>query len=148
MGWMTAGDLGYPGYTGDVNNQCVTIGEVLQEAGYFTLVVCKWHVTDDKYIGPDGAKHNWPLQRGFDKYYGPQHGGGSYFTPGFLTNGNDRIETPSNYYTTDAFSDTAAQYIANHDMSRPFFMYLAYTAPHFPIHAKPLLVTMVSHTSA
>lgn len=137
MGWMTAGDLGYPGYTGDINNQCVTIGEVLQEAGYATWVVGKWHVTHDKYIGPDGPKHNWPLQRGFDKYYGPQHGGGSYFTPGFLTNGNDRIETPEGYYTTDAFSDTASQYIENHDKSKPFFMYLAYTAPHFPLHAKP-----------
>jgi arylsulfatase len=137
MGWMTAGDLGYPGYTGDINNQCVTIGEVLKEAGYATWVVGKWHVTHDDFIGPDGPKHNWPLQRGFEKYYGPQHGGGSYFTPGFLTNGNDRIETPSNYYTTDAFSDTASQYILMHDKSKPFFMYLAYTAPHFPIHAKP-----------
>lgn len=137
MGWMTAANLGYPGYTGDINNQCVTIGEVLKEAGYATWVVGKWHVTHDDFIGPDGPKHNWPLQRGFDKYYGPQHGGGSYFTPGFLTDGNERIETPSNYYTTDAFSDTAAQYILRHDKSKPFFMYLAYTAPHFPIHAKP-----------
>lgn len=137
MGWMTAGDLGYSGYTGDINSQCVTIGEVLQEAGYATWVVGKWHVTHDDFIGPDGPKHNWPLQRGFDKYYGPQHGGGSYFNPGFLTNGNERIDTPSNYYTTDAFSDTASQYILQHDKSKPFFMYLAYTAPHFPIQAKP-----------
>lgn len=136
MGWMTAANLKHPGYTGDLNNQCVTIGEVLKEAGYSTFMVGKWHVTHDEFIGPDGPKHSWPLQRGFDKYWGPHHGGGSYFTTGFLTYGNTRINTPDHFYLTDAISDTAVSFISQHDKRDPFFMYVAYTAPHFPIHAK------------
>jgi arylsulfatase len=136
MGWMTAADLGYAGYTGDLNNQCVTIGEVLKEAGYSTYMSGKWHVTRDEFIGPDGPKHSWPLQRGFDKYFGPHNGGGSYFSTGFLTNGNQRISTPDDFYLTDAISDTAVSFIEHRCKTNPFFMYLAYTAPHFPLHAK------------
>jgi len=137
MGWMTAGDLGTEGYTGEINNQCVTIGEVLKEAGYSTYMVGKWHVTSDKNIGPDGSKDTWPLQRGFDKYYGPHHGGGSYFSTSHLTYGNERLNTPENYYVTDALSDSAVSFIQQHASDNPFILYLAYTAPHFPLHAKP-----------
>ena len=123
MGWMTAADLGYAGYTGDLNNQCVTIGEVLKEAGYSTYMSGKWHVTLDEFIGPDGPKDSWPLQRGFDKYFGPHHGGGSYFTTEFLTDGNERISTPDNFYLTDAISDTAVSFIGQHNGMNPFFLY-------------------------
>jgi arylsulfatase len=136
MGWMTAADLGSEGYTGEINNQCVTLGEVMKEAGYATYMVGKWHVTSDLHIGPEGPKDTWPLQRGFDKYYGPHHGGGSYFNPVVLTYGNQRIEPSSEYYLTDALSDTASQLLVDHRKDRPFFLYLAYTAPHFPLHAK------------
>ena len=136
MGWMTAADLGTEGYKGEINASCVTLGEVLKSAGYSTYMVGKWHVTSDENIGPDGPKNSWPLQRGFDKYYGPHHGGGSYFTTSVLTYGNERISTPGNYYLTDALSDTAAAFVRQHDQEKPFFMYLAYTAPHFPLHAK------------
>lgn len=137
MGWMTAANLGTEGYTGEINTRCVTLGEVMKSAGYSTYMVGKWHVTSDKNIGPDGPKDSWPLQRGFDKYYGPHHGGGSYFTSSVLTYGNERIKTPENYYITDALSDTAAAFVRQHDPEKPFFMYFGYTAPHFPLHAKP-----------
>lgn len=137
LGWMTAADLGHPGYTGEINPQCVTLGEVIGEAGYRTYMVGKWHLSSDSHIGPDGPKDSWPLQRGFDKYYGPHHGGGSYFTPEVLTHGNDRIEAGKGYYVTDVLSDTAVRYIRDHPEGEPFLMYLAYTAPHFPLHAKP-----------
>jgi len=136
MGWMTAADLGTEGYTGEINNKCVTLGEVLKGAGYATYIVGKWHVTSDKHIGPEGPKDTWPLQRGFDKYYGPHHGGGSYFKPVVLTYGNQRIEPSQDYYLTDVLSDSASRFIREHRTDRPFFMYLAYTAPHFPLHAK------------
>lgn len=136
MGWMTAGNLGTEGYTGGINNQCVTLGEVLREAGYSTYMVGKWHVTSDKNIGTDGSKDTWPLQRGFDKYYGPHHGGGSYFTTSHLTYGNERLLPPEDYYVTDALSDSAVSFIHHHTAEKPFFLYLAYTAPHFPLHAK------------
>jgi arylsulfatase len=136
MGWMTAADLGTEGYTGEINNQCVTLGEVMKDAGYATYMVGKWHVTSDRNIGPEGPKDTWPLQRGFDKYYGPHHGGGSFFKPTVLTYGNERIYPTGDYYLTDVLTDSASRFIEGHQMDQPFFMYLAYTAPHFPLHAK------------
>lgn len=141
MGWMTAANLGYPGYAGDLNNQCVTIAEVLTEAGYSTYMAGKWHVVYDKFMEPEGPKHNWPLQRGFNKYYGPINGGGSYFTTKYLTYGNQRIEPPENYYLTEAISDSSVSFINRHlkeNNGNPFFLYVAYTAPHFPLHAKDI----------
>lgn len=136
MGWMTASDLGPPGYSGEINRQCVTLGELIGSSGYTTYMVGKWHVSSDSHIGPEGPKESWPLQRGFDRYYGPHHGGGSFFRPAVLTNDNERITAGPGYYVTDALSDTAVQFIRQHPSADPFFMYLAYTAPHFPLHAK------------
>lgn len=141
MGWMTAADLGSPGYTGDINNNCITIAEVLKQAGYSTYMSGKWHVTFDEYMGPDGPKHNWPLQRRFDHYYGPLNGGGSYFHTRSLTHDNTSLPVPEkDYYVTEAISKYATKYIAEHAKTKPdqpFFLYVAYTAPHFPLHAKP-----------
>ncbi len=139
MGWMTVADLGNEGYTGELNSSCVTLGEVMKSAGYSTYMVGKWHVTFDTHMSVKGPHESWPLQRGFDKYYGPINGGGSYFTTAFLTYGNKRITAPESYYLTDAISDTAASFIMQHKLftaDAPFFLYLAYTAPHFPLHAK------------
>ena len=58
-------DLGYDGYRGDLNKNCVTIAQVLKPAGYSTYMVGKWHVT--KSLTQEGTKDNWPLQRGFHK---------------------------------------------------------------------------------
>jgi len=138
MGWMTAANLGTVGYTGNLDNSCVTIAEVLKQTGYMTYMVGKWHIVYDKYMEPKGPKDNWPLQRGFDKYYGPINGGGSYFTTKYLTDGNERIVAPENFYLTDAISDTASNFIDQHGKNHPFFMYVGYTAPHFPLHAKAI----------
>jgi len=66
-------DRGRDGYRGDLNRASVTIAEALKPAGYATFAVGKWHVTP----GQDKVKladtHNWPLQRGFDRYYGTIH---------------------------------------------------------------------------
>ena len=80
MGWMTAADLNRPGYTGQLNHQSVTIAEVLRQAGYATYMSGKWHLSLDKNLGPEGPTDSWPRQRGFDRYFGPLYGGGSYFT--------------------------------------------------------------------
>ena len=92
MGWMTAADLGRPGYAGDLNHPNVTIAEVLQQAGYATYMSGKWHLTLDRDMDPEGPTDNWPRQRGFDRYFGILSGGGSYFTPTTLTLDNTRIE--------------------------------------------------------
>lgn len=142
IGWMMT-DRGHDGYRGDLNNNCRTMAEVLKPAGYTTYGVGKWHVT--RHIQPDGPKHNWPRQRGFDHYYGTITGAGSFFDPGTLTRDNQNITPwtdseyqPEQYYYTDAISDNAVQYINDHceqDAEKPFFMYVTYTAAHWPMHA-------------
>ncbi len=129
-------DQGVDGYRGDLNDRCVTIAEVLKGAGYGTYMAGKWHVT--RFIGDDGPKHNWPLQRGFDRYFGTITGAASYFEPDTLTGDNTRIEPPANFYYTDGIADHAVSYIRDHRRNRPdkpFFLYAAFTAPHWPLHA-------------
>ncbi len=142
IGWMMT-DRGHDGYRGDLNNNCRTMAEVLKPAGYSTYGVGKWHVT--KHIQPDGPKHNWPRQRGFDRFYGTITGAGSFFDPGTLTRDNQNITPwtdseykPEQYYYTDAISDNAVKFINEHceqDADKPFFMYVTYTAAHWPMHA-------------
>lgn len=142
VGWMMT-DRGYDGYRGDLNKRCVTIAEALKSAGYATYGVGKWHVT--KHIQPEGPKFNWPLQRGFDRFYGTITGAGSFFDPGTLTRDNTMISPfadpdyqPEQYYYTNAISDHAIRFIEDHQKQqadKPFFMYVAYTAAHWPMHA-------------
>jgi arylsulfatase A-like enzyme len=129
-------DQGYDGYRGDLNNRCVTIAEVLKGAGYSTYMSGKWHVT--RHRGPDGPKFNWPCQRGFDGFFGTIHGAGSYYDPCSLTRDNTQIAPDSDdFYYTNAISDNAVKFIREHNAKNPFFMYVAYTAPHWPMHALP-----------
>ncbi|MCK4291883.1 MAG: arylsulfatase [Planctomycetes bacterium] len=133
------GDYGHDGYRGDLNNRCVTIAEVLKIAGYRTYMSGKWHVT--KSTKPEGPKHNWPCQQGFDRFFGTIHGAGSFYDPNSLTRDNTQIVPDSDdFYYTDAISDNAVKFISDHKKEhgrKPFFMYVAYTAPHWPMHAKP-----------
>jgi arylsulfatase A-like enzyme len=142
IGEMT-GDGGQRGYQGDLSRNAVTIAEALKPAGYRTYMAGKWHVTAQ--LNPDGDKSNWPLQRGFDRFYGTIIGAGSFFDPWTLTRDNQAI-TPANdaeyapeqYYYTDAISDTASRYVREHTKAhadQPFFLYVASTAAHWPMHA-------------
>ena len=126
-------------YQGYLNKKCVTIAEVLKEANYHTLMTGKWHLGLEKDC--------WPTQRGFEKFYGIHPGAAHYFKPEAprgLTLGEKAVKATSTregegYYMTDAFTDYACQFIkeANtQDSSKPFFLYLAYNAPHWPLHAK------------
>src|SRR3954468_6476048 len=92
IGHMTD-DHGLPGYRGELNDECVTIAEVLRPAGYRTYAVGKWHVSRNVLM--DGRKYDWPLQRGFDRYYGTINGAGSYYDPPTLTRGNTQITASS-----------------------------------------------------
>lgn len=131
----TGDDLGLPAYRGVLNRNSVTIAEVLKEAGYATLMTGKWHLgMEDREL--------WPLQRGFDKYYGILAGACNYFKPEYprgITQGNDTISVNApEYYSTDAFTDHAIQFIQDsktENPQKPFFLYLAYNAPHWPLHA-------------
>ncbi len=136
-------DRGYPAYRGDLNNHCVTIAEALRPAGYRTYMTGKWHVTH--YTNKDGPKHNWPLQRGFDRFYGTITGAGSFYDPTtlcrdntYITPQNDPEYQPREFYYTTALSENAVRYIREHheqSPDKPFFMYVAFTAAHWPMHA-------------
>lgn len=139
-------DRGFDAYRGDLNRNCVTIAEVMKSAGYKTYMSGKWHVT--KKVRPSGEaeKHNWPLQRGFDRFYGTIHGAGSFYDPNSLVRDNELISPYADpeyeseqFYYTDAINDHAARFVREHAKEsghQPFFMYVAHTAPHWPLHAK------------
>jgi arylsulfatase A-like enzyme len=136
MGWMTAADLGTESYAGELNHKCVTIAEVLKDCGYNTYMSGKWHLNSDKNTSQNGDKGEWPLQRGFNRFFGTLSGSGSYYTPNALTSQNTLIEVPEEFYYTDAISDTAVSMIQENRLTdSPFFLYVAYTAPHWPLHA-------------
>ena len=139
-------DRGHDGYRGELNDRCRTIAEVLGHNGYATAMAGKWHVTTRAFHVTDEAdKANWPLQRGFDRFYGTITGAGSFYDPATLTRGNQYV-TPENdpeyrpetYYYTDAISDNAARFVEQHHArapEQPLFLYVAYTAAHWPMHA-------------
>jgi len=131
-------------YLGNFAKNAVTIAEALKSAGYRNYISGKWHVT--RHVDPknEGERYNWPLQRGFDRFYGTIHGAGSFFDPNSLTRDNTLITPdsdpeykPDQYYYTDAITDNATRFIKEHDQKAPFFMYVAYTAAHWPLHAFP-----------
>ncbi|HYW79917.1 MAG TPA: sulfatase-like hydrolase/transferase, partial [Thermoguttaceae bacterium] len=128
-------DYGRPAYKGNLSRECATIAQVLQSAGYRSMMCGKWHLS--RFTDSGGPKYCWPLQRGFEKFYGTIHGVGSYFNPVTLTRDESFIAPPQgDYYYTDAISDHAAQYVEWAAQSnKPFFLYVAYSAPHWPLHA-------------
>ncbi|MDP3073048.1 MAG: arylsulfatase [Opitutaceae bacterium] len=136
VGHMTR-DGGVDGYRGELNNRCATIPEVLRPAGYATYMVGKWHLTN--FTKPDTPRvnqFNWPLQRGFDRYFGFLAGATNFFHPETLTGDNTPLAVPQdNFYTTDAFTDHAIKFINSSPKDKPFFLYVAYNAPHFPLQA-------------
>ena len=129
-----------PAYLGRLNDRCVTIAEVLRAAGYGTYLSGKWHVGE--------MRPHWPVDRGFDHHYGPVSGAMNYFdirkakTPGlvrhFAIDDQPHIPPHEGFYITDAITDHAVGYVRDHIAGpNPFFMYVAYTAPHWPLHALP-----------
>lgn len=143
MGGMTADEgPARPGYRGRLMDRCVTIAEVLKPAGYRTIQTGKWHVGDKQ-------KSWWPLGRGFERCFGSPAGGGFYFRPSAfkqprqVVRGNTVVfdqqnDPPQGWYTTDAYTDEGIEYVKESIADqKPFFWYLAYNAPHFPLKAKP-----------
>ena len=134
MGDMNTTHMDVPEYQGTLSRNAVTIAEVLKESGYRTIMTGKWHVGDEPA--------NWPTQRGFDKFYGIPAGGGLYFYPTkFLDRPvylNEKEVIPeSGWYSTVGFTDYAIRFIAEAvKEKKPFFLYQAYIAPHFPLQAK------------
>lgn len=130
----------HPGYMGYLNRNCVTLAEALKPAGYTTLMTGKWHVGDG-----EGMK---PVDRGFDHYWGVLHGGGIYFKETlklkpervFYENGTP-IEAPDDLYVTDDFTDQAIGFVDDAvKEKKPFLLYLAHIAPHWPLQDRKSVV--------
>ena len=142
VGHMGA-NLGTPAYQGFLRNDSATIAEVLREAGYRTMMSGKWHVAGD-FMAREvdswrvgDVDHPTPRQRGFDRFYGIVDGVTNFFSPHFMLEDDSRVEVyPDDFYFTDAITDKAIGMVeeaAKDD--KPFFLYLAHAAPHWPLHA-------------
>jgi len=135
LGHMVDGVVREGGYYGEITRNCLTIAEVLRSSGYSTYMSGKWHVSRSTTAE---NKSNWPLQRGFDRFFGTITGAGSYYDPSTLTLMNEPVKAGPDFYYTNAISDSACMFIREHGIVNPdkrFFLYVAYTAPHWPLHA-------------
>ena len=130
-------------YQGYLNNSTVTLAEVLKEAGYKTLMCGKWHVGHKE-------EAQWPSHRGFDRFYGIHIHVDSYYKvlencdvyldDKVHTNATDKpindLNPGQEWYTTDVFTDYAIKFMEESSKTdKPFFMYLAYNSPHWPLEA-------------
>ncbi|MBL8178135.1 MAG: arylsulfatase, partial [Bryobacterales bacterium] len=119
----------FPGYAGVLNSRNTTIPEVMKAAGYSTWMTGKWH------LGAPG-----PVGRGFEEYYGMVHGFDSFWDPAKYTRlpagRQGRTYPEGKFYATDAITDHTLDFLGEaRKQDKPFFFYLAYNAPHFPLHA-------------
>jgi arylsulfatase len=140
IGHMT-NNMGVPSYQGYLSDSCATIAEVLKGAGYRTCMSGKWHVgghplEDDTWSTPDSQPVT-PTRRGFDRYYGLLSGAGSFYNPPHMMDDDKPFAVEhTDYYLTDAITDNAVKMIDESSATDdPFFLYVAYTAPHWPLHA-------------
>ena len=134
VGHMTS-DRGRPGYRGNLSQNSVTIAEALKSGGYKTMMAGKWHLTS--HWKDNSNKDSWPCQRGFDGFYGTLPGHGSLWDPAGLVEQNEFVRAEGDYYYTEAISEKCSQWIKRSaGTDEPFFMYVAYTAPHYPLHAR------------
>ena len=139
MGEMLApNQVGKPGYEGHLNNRVASLAEVLREGGYHTYMAGKWHLGHDP--------QSYPHARGFDESFSMLYGGASYWSDMFGMMAvheevaqyvhNDKLlaELPQDFYATRSYTDFLMDSIrANRDSGKPFFAYLAFTAPHDPV---------------
>lgn len=133
------------GYRGDLDSAVRTIPEILSADGYHNVMVGKWHlsaVVESDLDQPSIAElANTPTKRGFDAFYGTLLGGNNYFEPKYLFRDQEAVgDVPPGFYYTDAISSEAVAAIERHwavpaEEAQPLFLYVAYTAPHWPIQA-------------
>lgn len=131
------------GYRGNLDQSVRILPEVLGQYGYKNYMVGKWHLAnygaDDLRQESISTLDNTPTKRGFNQFYGTLLGGNNYFSPKYLFQNDTAIASEGiNYYYTEAISERAGSFIEAHlerDKEPPFFLYVAYTAPHSPIQA-------------
>ena len=143
IGHVAHSDPGFPGYVMELTRHAATAPEIFGDHGYFTAMVGKWHLTKDSHCSDAGPFDSWPVQRGFNRFYGILDGFTNLHHPHRLVEDNHTVETdryPDGYYFTDDITDRAISMIraskaANPE--RPFFCYFSHGSVHAPLHAKP-----------
>jgi arylsulfatase A-like enzyme len=133
MGFLSNYNFDEEGYVDDLSKKAVTMAEVFKQAGYATYMSGKWHLNKEKSIPND--RSNWPLQRGFDRFFGTLIGSGSFYDPGTLMSDNTFIAPGKDFYLTHAITENVVKFIDENPKDKPFFFYIAYTAAHWPLHA-------------
>lgn len=142
-GHVANSDPGFPGYAAELAADVATAAEIFRDAGYHTVAIGKWHLTKDGDLSDAGPRHSWPLQRGFDRFYGVLDAFTNLHHPHRLVQDNHTVEVddyPDGYYLTDDLTDRAISDIRHARASnptRPFFCYFAHAAVHAPLQCKP-----------
>lgn len=142
IGFPTQIDPGFPGYVSELPLDQPVLPEVFRANGYATLMVGKWHLCREDDFTEAGNRHNWPLQRGFDQFYGFLEALTDFHHPHRLYEGNSVVhvdEYPEGYYLTDDLTDRAERMIREvraADADKPFFLYFSHGAVHAPMHAR------------
>ncbi|HEX3004116.1 MAG TPA: arylsulfatase [Angustibacter sp.] len=134
-------NTGFPNMRGGISPRAATVAEMLRAHGYATYAAGKWHLAPMEECSAAGPHTNWPLQKGFDRFYGFLQGEADQFSPE-LTSDNGHIDPPRSpadgYHVSEDIVDTAMGWINDlHSIrpDRPFFLYLAFGATHAPHHA-------------
>ena len=133
-------NTGFPHMRGGINPRATTIAELLRESGYATYAAGKWHLAPMEECSAAGPHHNWPLQKGFDRFYGFLQGETDQFSPE-LTHDNHHVDPPGTdgYHVSEDIVDRSTGWIrdlVSVRPDRPFFLYLAFGAMHAP-HQSP-----------
>lgn len=142
FGFVAHIDPGYPGFSCELPDAAPTLAESLRAGGYATFMVGKWHLTLESRLHDGADRSTWPLQRGFDRYFGSMDGFTSLHHPHRLVQDNSVVdvrEFPEGYFLTDELTDRAIGMIDDlraNDADKPFFLYYAHTSVHGPIQAK------------
>ncbi|AOW23813.1 arylsulfatase [Sphingomonas melonis TY] len=134
---LTPNQVGKPGYEGHLPDDIVTLADRLHDLGYATLMAGKWHL---------GTRaEDSPARHGFDQSFDLAQGGGNHYgldlakdgKPGttYWENGRQLASLPAGFYSSDTYATKLIEQLGRADRAKPFFAYLTFTAPHWPLQA-------------
>lgn len=139
VGWMGSGPpqtQGQPGYEGYLNFRVAAVSELLQQSGYYTVMAGKWHLGSTPELSPwgRGFEHSFALLGGAALHFAPTSGPSPYMEDG------QSVQVPADFYSSNFYATKLLDYLKLRETNsddRPFFAYLAFTAPHWPLQVPP-----------
>ena len=138
VGIIAEWSSGYPGYSGQVGKQAAMMPQVLRPHAYSSYAIGKWHLTNISDYGAAGPHDNWPLGKGFNRWYGFHGALTDQWNPELCQDNRPiRLEKPDDYHLSTDLVDHAIGDVRDHlssGVGRPFFLYVAFGACHWPHH--------------